>query len=74
MSKQQNFTRQQMNHKRGLYTRSREKKFQYLRHTGQAQNYLQQKKKIEKKIISSFPKLSIWKRFVSIIKKLFKRK
>ena len=35
--------------KRGEYTRKRRKKFLYLKHTGQYENYLQQKREIKEK-------------------------
>lgn len=81
MSKQQNYTRQQIDQKRGAYSHARKKKFVYLRNTKQYEEYRLQRKGIKKKEITikssegpSILQVKKQSKLSFIIKKLFKRK
>ena len=78
--KEKELRRQRARGKRGLYERNRKKKFQRLKHTGQFDQYSQQKAGIQKthKTIKSsqgsgIPQLSRWKKFINFIKRFFKK-
>lgn len=60
---------QKRNKRRGILERSRFKKFQFLKHTNQMEDYYNQKRKFEKPLEYKV-KLSLWQR----IKNWFKRK
>ena len=61
---------QRRNERRGILERSRFKKFQFLKHTNQMENYYNQKRKFEKPLEYKVKvKVSLWQRIKNWFKK-----
>ena len=77
MKKDKYLLQQRIHEERGAYERARKRKFLYLKRTNQLDKYYQLKAgiKVEKKTIRDYEltrlRISIWQRFVNLIKRSF---
>ena len=63
--------KQEINTKRGIYTRARRKKFWMLKTTKQLAQYYAQRAGYQIRNESKVKKLSLWQRFTRFMKRLF---